>query len=212
MTGVARLVPADAADRDDAAAFTGRVARWDPAALVRLRADGEWVRLWAGTPFDVLVTRAIHGSLTPTDVTVHAGNLLSGLAVATAPEVDPGPTADAAWHFQLPPATGWVRVDEVPAAVLAALTEEGTTGAKMRPGPAGGASTALLDTEVLNATGSGMRVALTLRMLFAMSGMGFAPAKPDEMVRISATDAWARIDGRYGAVVRRRHPLLPLLV
>ena len=43
----------------------------------------------------------------------------------------------------------------LPAAVLAALTEEGTTGAKIRPGPAGGASTALLDTEVLSATGSG---------------------------------------------------------
>jgi hypothetical protein len=32
------------------------------------------------------------------------------------------------------------------------------------------------------------------------------------MVRISATDAWARIDARFGAVVRRRHALLPLLV
>ena len=57
-----------------------------------------------------------------------------------------------------------------------------------------------------------MRVALTLRVVFALSGMGFAPAAPDEMVRISATDAWARIDARYGAVVRRRHALLPLLV
>ncbi len=209
---MARLRPAEAADRDDAAAFTGRVARWDPMGLVRLRADAERVRLWAGTPFDALVTRAIHGALTPTDVTVYAGNLLSGLAVSAEREVDPGPSADAAWRSQLPPAAGWVLVDEVPAAVVADLAEEGAAGARERPGPAGGASTALLDTEVLTVAGSGMQVPLTLRMLFALSGMGFAPAHPDEMVRVSATDAWARIDARYGAVVRRRHALLPLLM
>jgi hypothetical protein len=204
--------PADRADREDAAAFAGRVARWDAAGPVRLKSDGEKVRLWAGTPFDVLVTRAVHGTVTPADVTVHAGNLLSGLAISTAEQVDPGPHADAAWRSQLPPAVGWVRVDEVPATVLAALADEGAAGARSRPGPAGAASTALLDTEVLTVSGSGMRVTITLRMLFALSGMGFAPAVPDEVVRVSATDAWARIDGRYGAVVRRRFSLLPLLV
>lgn len=204
--------PAEQADRDDATAFTGRVARWDSAGLIRLRADGEQVRMWAGTPFDALVTRAIRGGLTPGDVTVHAGNLLSGLAIATARDVDPGQRVDAAWRSQLPPAGGWVLIDEVPAAVLAALAEEGATGARDRPGPAGGASTALLDTEVLTVSGAGMKVMLNLRMLFALSGMGFAPVAPDEVVRISATDSWARIDARYGAVVRRRHALLPLLL
>jgi hypothetical protein len=29
---------------------------------------------------------------------------------------------------------------------------------------------------------------------------------------VTATDAWLRIDARFGAVVRRRHALLPLLV
>ena len=209
---MAILTPADRADRDDATAFTGRVTRWDPAGLIRLRADGDTVRMWAGTPFDALVTRAVRGTLTPADVTVHAGNLLSGLAVATAPAVDPGPTVDAAWRSQLPPPSGWVLVDEVPATVLAALAEEGAIGARDRPGPAGAASTALLDTEVLTVSGAGMRVVLSLRMVFALAGMGFAPNVPDELVRVSATDAWARIDARYGAVVRRRHALLPLLV
>jgi hypothetical protein len=208
----ATLTPAEQADRDDATAFTGRVARWDPAGLIRLRADGDTVRLWAGTPFDALVTRAIHGVLVPSDITVHAGNLLSGLAISTAREVDPGPRVDAAWRSQLPPAGGWVPVDDVPATVLAALAEEGATGARERPGPAGAASTALLDTEVLTVSGGGMRVVLSLRMVFALSGMGFAPTAPDEVVRISATDSWARIDARYGAVVRRRHSLLPLLM
>ncbi len=209
---MATLIPAERADRDDATAFTGRVARWDTTGLIRLRGDGDLVRLWATTPFDALVTRAIRGRVTPPDVTVHAGNLLSGLAVALADEVDPGAPADASWRSQLPPRDGWVTVDSVPATVLAALAEEGATGARERPGPAGAASTALLDTEVLTVTGAGMRVVLNLRMVFALSGMGFAPSVPGEEVRVSATDAWARIDARYGAVVRRRHALLPLLV
>ena len=209
---MATLTPGERADREDATAFTGRVARWDTAGLIRLRSDGDLVRMWATTPFDALVTRAIRGTVTPADVTVHAGNLLSGLAVARADEVDPGPSVDASWRSQLPPADGWVAVDSVPATVLAALAEEGATGARDRPGPAGAASTALLDTEVLTVTGAGMRVVVNLRMVFALSCMGFAPSLPGEQVRISATDAWARIDARYGAVVRRRHALLPLLV
>lgn len=209
---MATLTPADRADRDDATAFTGRVARWDSSGLIRLRADGDDVRMWAGTPFDALVTRAIRGKVTPADVTVYAGNLLSGLAIATSNDVDAGQHADVAWRSQLPPKAGWVPVDEIPATVVAALAEEGATGARDRPGPAGAASTALLDTEVLTVSGGGMRVVLNLRMLFALSGMGFAPTSPDEVVRISATDSWTRIDARYGAVVRRRHSLLPLLM
>lgn len=209
---MSRFLPATAADRSDATAFVGRVARWDPAGPVRLRADGELVRMWAGTPFDALVTRAVAGTLDPGDITVHAGNLLSGLAVARADEVDPGVRVDAAWRSQLPPRAGWVTVDEVPADVVNELAADGATGAKSRPGPAGAASTALLDTEVLTVAGNGMRVPINLRMLFALSGMGFAPSGAGETVRISATDAWARIDARYGAVVRRRHALLPLLL
>ena len=209
---MASFTPAEADDREDATAFTGRVARWDPSGLIRLRADGDLVRMWATTPFDALVTRAVRGQVVPADVTVHAGNLLTGLAVARADEIDPGPAVDASWRSQLPPIEGWVTVDEVPATVLAALAEEGATGARERPGPAGAASTALLDTEVLTVSGAGMRVVINLRMVFALAGMGFAPSVPGEQVRVSATDAWARIDGRFGAVVRRRHALLPLLV
>ncbi|GAA1999429.1 hypothetical protein JL107_12365 [Nakamurella flavida] len=211
MSG-ARFRAASPEDRADAGAFVGRVARWDPATPVRLRADGDLVRIWAGTPFDALVTRAVAGSITPTDVTVYAGSLLAGLEVSVAEDVDPGTTADAAWRSQLPPAGGWVLVDRVPATVLAALAQEFTSGARDRPGPAGGASAALLDSEVMEVSGNGMRVPLTVRVLFALSGMGFAGPGEAEIVRISATDSWVRLDARYGAVLRRRHALIPLLL
>ncbi len=208
---MAQLTPAGREDRDDAAAFAGRVARWDAAGPVRLKVDGPLVRMWATTPFDTLVTRAVHGTLEPGDATVYAGNLLSALAVGTADTVDPGPVTDASWRAQLPPPGGWIEVDRLPALVLAELAEQGTAEAKDHPGPAGGASTALLESEVLTVSGSGMRVVIPLRVLFALSGMGFASEAPEEMVRVSATDAWLRIDARFGAVVRRRHSLLPLL-
>lgn len=207
----ATVTPAGKADRDDAAAFAGRVARWDPTGPIRLRRDGGTVRMWATTPFDTLVTRAVDGAVDPADVTVHAGNLLSALAVATGEHVDPGPAIDSVWRSQLPPAIGWVAVDQLPARLLAELADDGVAAAKARPGPAGGASTALLDSEVLTVAGGGMKVAVPLRILFALSGMGFAPPGVDEKVKVSATDAWVRIDARFGAVVRRRHALLPLL-
>jgi hypothetical protein len=207
-----RFRPASAEDRSDAAAFAGRAARWDNLGPIRLRQDGDWVRLWCGTPFDTLATRAVAGSLEPHDVTVYAGNLLSGLAVGTADDVEPGPAVDAAWHGPLAPAAGWVPVETVPVPVLSRLFQEGADRAKANPGPLGGTSSALLDTEVLSARGNGMSVGITLRLLFALTGMGFAPDQPGETVRISATDSWVRLDARFGAVVRRRHALLPLFV
>lgn len=209
---MASLWCAEPADRDDAAAFAGRVARWDPAGPIRLRVDGTAVRMFATTPFDTLVSRTVAGRLEPRDVTVYAANLLSGLAVSAADEVDPGPVIDASWRSQLPPPGGWVPVEEIPALLLAELADQGVSQARNNPGPAGGASTALLDSEVLNVSGAGMKVTVPLRMLFALSGMGFAPSTPGEVVKISATDSWVRMDARFGAVLRRRHSLLPLLM
>lgn len=208
---MALLIPGDRTDRDDAAAFAGRVARWDATGPVRMKLDGDLVRLWATTPFDALVTRAVRGSLTPSDATVHAGNLLSALAVGTEDEVDPGPVIDATWRSQLPPPHQWIAVDGVPTAVITELADQAVEQAKQNPGPAGGASTALLDSEALTVSGNGMHVVIPTRMLLALSGMGFAPAGPQEKVKIHATDAWVRIDARFGAVVRRRHALLPLM-
>jgi hypothetical protein len=55
-------------------------------------------------------------------------------------------------------------------------------------------------------------VKVPMRCLFALSGMGFLADGDDDTVRVTATDSWLRLDARYGAVSRRRHALLPLLV
>ena len=50
-----------------------------------------------------------------------------------------------------------------------------------------------------------------LRVLFALSGMGFLGVDGGA-VRVAATGSWLRLDARFGGVVRRRITALPLLV
>jgi hypothetical protein len=102
----------------DAGAFLARLVRFEPGALVRLRAaevPGA-VRLWGRLPWDVLVTRAVAGD-SPGDVTVEARALLAALT-AGSPALPP--RRDERWHWALPPGGGVV-VESVPAAQVRVL-------------------------------------------------------------------------------------------
>lgn len=233
----------DAAERDDLGAFVARAVRLEQSAAVRLRqrpdgsGDGDRFDVWVSTPFDALVTRSASGTVTPSDLTVAGSDLLAALAIVGGERMDPGVARDLLWRSALPPLGGWTVVDDVPAAVLGELADRGVALAREHVGPQGTPPASLLDQTVLTVKGGGYDVAVPLRCLFALSGMGFVaagpavvpagapgpagaglstgtgpPAPADEPVRISATDSWLRIDARYGAVVRRRHALLPLLV
>lgn len=210
---------ADSSERDDLGAFVARAVRLDAAAVVRLRARaGGLLDAWVSTPFDVLATRTVHGTMTPTDTTVSGNELLAALAVAREELVDPGPPLDLMWRSALPPVTGWNVVDRLPVEVVAGLADRGLDVARKNVGPQGTPPASLLDQAVLTVSGQGMEIKVPLRCLFALSGMGFLGGSrrggddDDETLRVTATDSWLRIDARYGAVVRRRHALLPLLV
>ncbi|TCO50712.1 hypothetical protein [Actinocrispum wychmicini] len=205
----------DPQERDDLGAFVARAVRLDGDAVVRLRARGagEFIDAWVATPFDVLATRTVRGSLQPGDVTVSANELLAALAIVRGDTVDPGRPQDMMWRSALPPGQGWQVIDQLPAEVVSSLADRGLTVARENPGPHGTPPASLLDQTVLTVSADGMEIKVPLRCLFAMSGMGFlGNESPDERVRVTATDAWLRIDARFGAVVRRRHALLPLLV
>jgi hypothetical protein len=207
-----RLTVPDPDERGDLGAFVARVVRLDQAALVRLQARDGTVTAWAATPFDVLATRSVHGTLEPADVTMPATGLLTALTVERAETVDPG--SGGLWHAELPPPAGWQPVDDVPAAELERLTERGLAVARENAGPMGPPAS-LLDQTVLTVSAeSRPAVKVPLRCLFALSGMGFlGDTGPDAgVVRVSATGTWLRLDARYGAVVRRRITALPLLV
>ena len=202
----------DAHERDDLAQFVGRVVRLDPNGIVRLRAgSGGRVGVWASTGFDAIAYRSVVATLRPADTTVNAADLLTALAVSRADAVDPGFAVDAAWRTALPPEVGFVHVDDVPATVLAGLSEQGVSMAREHSGPHG-TPPSLLDSTVLTVAGGGLEVAVPLRCVFALSGMGFVGEGGDEPVRVRATPGWLRLDARYGAVYRRRHAQLPLLI
>jgi hypothetical protein len=203
----------DEADRDDLGAFVARSVRLDQQAVVRLRCRaGDLVDAWVATPFDVLATRTVRGQVRPTDVTVSGNELLAALAIVGGERLDPGPPRDLLWRAALPPPAGWLVVDELPMRIVADLADRGVEVARQNPGPRGSAPTSLLDQNVLTVSGAGLDVKVPMRCLFALSGMGFLDNDDNGTIRVTATDAWLRLDARYGAVIRRRHALLPLLV
>ncbi|MFD8497506.1 hypothetical protein [Amycolatopsis sp. NPDC059657] len=206
----------DAADRETLGAFVARAVRLDGGTFVRLRQrpDSELpvVEAWVTTPFEVLATRAVAGEISPSDLTVSGNELLAALTVAGGPVMDPGPARDMMWHSELPVSSRWQLVDELPAAVISDLADKGVTLAKDNVGPNGTPPASLMDQAVLTVTGESVEVKVQMRCLFALSGMGFLDASvADDVVRVTATDSWMRIDARYGAVLKRRHALLPLL-
>ncbi|MGE3284648.1 MAG: hypothetical protein AB7J32_00935 [Pseudonocardia sp.] len=203
------------------------------------RGDERYVVAWAPTPFDALATRSVRGEVEPADLTVSASGLLTALAVDRAPTIDPGPQLPAVLG-DLPPEDGWTVVEDVPAAELDAIAERGLAVARENAGPLGPPAS-LLDQTVLTAqagaapagasgaagapgaggtagapgtpaAGPGA-VKVPLRCLFALSGMGFLGAGAGtDIVRVSATGSWLRLDARFGAIVRRRVTALPLII
>lgn len=222
MSNPELLVP-DAGERDDLGTFVARAVRLDQQALVRLRNRSEvrgrpveLIEAWVSTPFDALVTRSVGGRVQPADVTVSGNELLAALAVVGGASVDPGPPRDLLWRTALPPNSAFQHVDDLPVEMINDLVDRGAAVARDNPGPQGTPPASLLDQSVLTVHGGGFDVTVPLRCLFALSGMGFvgpeAPSTANDVVRVTATDSWLRIDARYGAVVRRRYSLLPLLV
>lgn len=213
MAESAVLQVPQSAERDDLGAFVARAVRLDSEIVVRLRnREPDLVEAWVATPFDVLATRVIAGTVEPGDATVSGNELLAALSVVGGARVDAGPPKDLLWRAALPPAGGWSGLDTPPASVLSELADKGIELARENTGPTGNPPASLLDQSVLTVEGAGLTVPVPMRCLFAMSGMGFLERiTQEERVKVSATDAWLRIDARFGAVVRRRHAQLPLL-
>lgn len=196
---------ADPAARHDLTVFAERARVLDEAAVIRLktRADG-LLGVWTATGFDVLAGRAVAGRIQPADLTCAAEELARGLRAADADGfADPGFPLDSAWRGALPPETGFVHVDDVPAAVLAELAVRGADLA--RESGSHGPPASLLDSEVLEVSGNDTQVAVPMRCVLALAAMRFLPEDPPgaEVVRVRSSPAWLRIDARFGSVFRR---------
>lgn len=195
----------DPAQRGDLLAFVDRVLRLDDAAVIRLRtrADG-FVGAWAATGFDVLAVRAVAGEVDPSDITCSAQILRAGLlSPDAAGRCDAGYSMDSSWRTTLPPETGFIHLDDVPAAALIDLTRQGAELAREYAGPQGPPAS-LLDQDVLEVSAGRQSVAVPMRCVMALTAMGFISDAAGEVVRVRFHPAWLRIDARFGSVFRRR--------
>lgn len=207
----------DATHREDLATFTDRAVRLDDAAVIRLRErSGGLVVGWVATGFDVLASRVVAGRIRPADLCAAADALTAGLtAMDRTGYVEPGFPMDSAWRGALPPETGFVHLDDVPARVVLDLARRGVALAKEHSS-AHGPPASLLDQEVVAVSSGDATVGIPMRCVFALTAMGFLPQSTDsgdldpdsvaadEIVRVRALPAWLRIDARFGSVYRRR--------
>lgn len=204
----------DAAHRGDLATFVDHAMRLDDAAVIRLRArSAGLLTAWVATGFDVLASRVVVGRVRPDDLSVAADGLARGLSAMDAEGyVDPGYAMDSAWRGALPPESGFVHLDDVPARVMLDLAQRGAQLAREH-GSSHGPPVSLLDQEVIRVSsasqGSDVSVGLPMRCVFALTAMGFLPQSPDaigadEMVRVRILPNWLRVDAKFGSVYRRR--------
>ncbi|KUH80522.1 MULTISPECIES: hypothetical protein [unclassified Mycobacterium] len=200
----------DTPHRDDLAAFAERAMRLDDAAVIRLRQrPGRLVVAWVATGFDVLASRVVSGEVNPPDLTAGADTLAAGLrAMDRSGYVEPGFALDSAWHGALPPESGFVHLDDVPARVMLDLAERGGALAKQHSSNHG-PPVSLLDQEVVAVSSGADSVGIPMRCVFALTAMGFLPqagsaVSAEEIVRVRVLPTWLRIDARFGSVYRRR--------
>ncbi|MEO3760353.1 hypothetical protein ABGB19_18980 [Mycobacterium sp. B14F4] len=211
MTGSERGIwLTDAAQRSDLATFTERALRLDDAAVIRLRRrPGRLVEAWVATGFDVLASRVVGGRITPPDLSAGADALAAGLgAMDDTGRVEPGFAMDSAWRGVLPPDTGFVHLDDVPARVVLDLAERGTALAREHSSSQGPPAS-LLDSEVVKVSSGDDSVGVPMRCVFVLTAMGFLPQSgaavgDEEIVRVRVLPSWLRIDARFGSVYRRR--------
>ena len=207
----------DAAGRADLMMFAERALRLDDAAVVRLRSRSEATVIgWVATGFDVLACRVVGGRVRPDDLSAGADTLVRAISAADrAGYVDTGYAMDSAWRGVLPPATGFVHLDDIPARVMLDLAQRGV--ALAREHGAQGPPVSLLDQDVISVSSGDLAVGVPMRCVFALTAMGFLPQSTDaaddfspdsvaadEVVRVRVMPTWLRIDARFGSVYRRR--------
>jgi hypothetical protein len=200
-----------------------RAVSLDPATLVRVRVARSLASALLRLPFDVLAGRTVRirpaepvpaaEPVPPAeeqpakdDSTYRAAELLAWLD-------GDGPTPvrrDAEWRGGVPPVLGWLRVETVPDDVVRSLVRSGALALKeaaAREGvpdaqPRAEVADALLDSIVLTVTGDGHEVQINLRLLSALTRLGFLPA--GSQINVDVAGRWIRIAAEYGSVYAER--------
>ncbi|MDK8808299.1 hypothetical protein [Corynebacterium striatum] len=191
-------------------ALIARAVGLDVAALVRLRQlDENTVDVFVTTPFEVVASRRVEGTVSRDGAVVSANALHEALLLGDAEPgtLELGPARDPSWPGALPPATGFVLLDTPPVEVVRELSDKGQQLARQFSGPLGPPAS-LLNQTVVTVTGpENQEVGIPMRMIFACTNLGLIPgfAAPMDIprhLRVSGLGRWVRVDAPFGSVYR----------
>ena len=171
----------------------------DEQATVRFRQLGEQLDCFVTTPFRVLGEVSRDGAAAGVSAVLEA--------LDSSPEnASLGPARDAMFPGALPPASGFVLVDELPVGVVRDLADQGRALARQFSGPMGPPAS-LMDQTVITATSSSgdTSVEVPMRAVFACTALqlipgGSAPEEIPRQLRVSSVGRWLRIDAPFGSV------------
>lgn len=192
------------------AAVATRVLRMDTGAMARVVRVGEdMADIIFSTPLGCIVAERIHAVPSVDDAAVLAEplpRLLAGAADAPGTEtVSLGGVVSLLWTGTAPPAGGYTLVDTVPAGDVRTLFTDMQREADAHSGPAG-LPPSLLDQPLLQLTGpaGAGAVEITGRVVAALGALGLVvePKREDlrvhDLIRVSTTGSWIRIDALFG--------------
>lgn len=185
-------------------ALLARAVGLDATASARLRQlDDDSVDIFVTTPFEVVASRRIQGTVSRDGAVVSAHTFQQALETE-ATTLDLGPARDPSWPGALPPAQGFQLLDTLPVDVVRNLADEGQKLARQFSGPMGPPSS-LLNQTVVTVTGPTQEVEIPMRMIFACTNLGLIPsfAAPLDIprhLRVSGLSRWVRIDAPFGSV------------
>ncbi|MEX3517075.1 hypothetical protein VVR26_06425 [Corynebacterium camporealensis] len=185
-------------------ALLARAVGLDATASARLRQlDDDSVDIFVTTPFEVVASRRIQGTVSRDGAVVSAHTFQQALETE-ATSLDLGPARDPSWPGALPPAQGFQLLDTLPVDVVRNLADEGQKLARQFSGPMGPPSS-LLNQTVVTVSGPNQEVEIPMRMIFACTNLGLIPsfAAPLDIprhLRVSGLSRWVRIDAPFGSV------------
>lgn len=182
--------------------LVGRATGLDASASARFRMRGDQsLDVFVTTPFEVLASRRIEGTISRDGAVVAATDLLAALQNGSS---EVGQARDANWPGAMPPQEGFKLVDSLPVTVVRQLADEGQELTRQFSGPLG-PPTSLLNQTVITVEGDDASVEIPMRMVFTCTALGLIPgfAAPIEVprhLRVSTASRWVRIDSPYGSV------------
>jgi len=194
------------------AAVVTRVLKMDSGAMVRLVSRGEDATdLLIATPLGCVVSQRIHATVSEDGAVISADPLPALLGdAATADDGADGASIglsgrmDMLWAGTPPPESGWSLVDTIPGADVREVFGQLQAEAEAHSGPAG-LPPSLLDQPLLRLTSKGQTGIIEIpgSVVAAMGSLGLVKEPPaqladHDLIRVSVTGSWIRIDAIFG--------------